>query len=142
MQQGGNPLSLICPTAMYLKYYFFCFMSVHKQRNSCYILMASINRSKIFWTPTMSFQQKKVSLNINSILTKTKTNPKKKQKKQKKTKTKTKKMLASIQGKSEDTYGNSKWGLLIRTNTLKLEHLIQMCSANVEDFQNSEKSNF
>ena len=90
----------------------------------------------------MSFQQKKVSLHINSILTKTKTNPKKKQKKQKKTKTKTKKMLASIQGKSEDTYGNSKWGLLIRTNSLKLEHLIQMCSANVEDFQNSEKSNF
>ena len=83
----------------------------------------------------MSFQQKKVSLHINSILTKTKTNPKKK-------KTKTKKMLASIQGKSEDTYGNSKWGLLIRTNSLKLEHLIQMCSANVEDFQNSEKSNF
>ena len=87
----------------------------------------------------MSFQQKKVSLHINSILTKTKTNPKKKQKKKK---TKTKKMLASIQGKSEDTYGNSKWGLLIRTNSLKLEHLIQMCSANVEDFQNSEKSNF
>ena len=98
----------------------------------------------------MSFQQKKVSLHINSILTKTKTNPKKKKKnknknkknKPKKTKTKTKKMLASIQGKSEDTYGNSKWGLLIRTNSLKLEHLIQMCSANVEDFQNSEKSNF
>ena len=96
----------------------------------------------------MSFPQKKVSLHINSILTKTKTNPKKtkknknKKNKPKKTKTKTKKMLASIQGKSEDTYGNSKWGLLIRTNSLKLEHLIQMCSANVEDFQNSEKSNF
>ena len=51
-------------------------------------------------------------------------------------------MLASIQGKSEDTYGNSKWGLLIRTNSLKLDNLTQMCSANVEDFQNSEMSNF
>ena len=51
-------------------------------------------------------------------------------------------MLASIQGKSEDTCGNSKWGLLIRTNSLKLDNLTQMCSANVEDFQNSEMSNF
>ena len=51
-------------------------------------------------------------------------------------------MLASIQGKSEDTCGNNKWGLLIRTNSLKLDNLIQMRSANVEDFQNSEKSNF
>ena len=51
-------------------------------------------------------------------------------------------MLASIQGKIEDTCGNSKWGLLRRTNSLKLDNLIQMCSANVEDLQNSEKSNF
>ena len=84
----------------------------------------------------MSFPQKKVSLHINSILTKTKT---KKQKKKKKTKTKTKtnektknkKMLTSIQGKSEDTCGSSKWGLLRRTNCLKLDNFIQMCSANV-----------
>ena len=83
----------------------------------------------------MSFPQKKVSLHINSILTK-------KNKKKIKTKQKNKKMLASIQGKSEDTCGNSKWGLLRRTNSLKLDNLIQMCSANVEDLQNSEKSNF
>ena len=73
----------------------------------------------------MSFQQKKVSPHINSILTKME--KKKKEKKNKnKTKTKTKKILASIQGKSEDTCGNSKWGLLIRTNSLKLDNLIQM----------------
>ena len=83
----------------------------------------------------MSFPHKKVSLHINSILTK-------KNKKKIKTKQKNKKMLASIQGKSEDTCGNSKWGLLRRTNCLKLDNLIQMCSANVEDRQNSEKSNF
>ena len=65
-----------------------------------------------------------------------------KQNKNKQKKQKTKKMLASIQGKSEDTCGNSKWGLLRRTNSLKLDNLIQMCSANVEDLQNSEKSNF
>ena len=82
----------------------------------------------------MSFPQKKVSLHINSKLTKTKT---KKQKKKTKTKTKTnektknKKMLTSIQGKSEDTCGSSKWGLLRRTNCLKLDNFIQMCSANV-----------
>ena len=86
----------------------------------------------------MSFPQKKVSLHINSILTKTKKNKKKKKKKKKtKTKTKTnentknKKMLTSIQGKSEDTCGSSKWGLLRRTNCLKLDNFIQMCSANV-----------
>ena len=84
----------------------------------------------------MSFPQKKVSLHINSILTK------KNKKKKIKTKQKNKKMLASIQGKIEDTCGNSKWGLLRRTNSLKLDNLIQMCSANVEDLQNSEKSNF
>ena len=83
----------------------------------------------------MSFPQKKVSLHINSILTK-------KNKKKIKTKQNNKKMLASIQGKSEDTCGSSKWGLLRRTNSLKLDNLIQMCSANVEDLQNSEKSNF
>ena len=82
----------------------------------------------------MSFPQKKVSLHINSILI-----GKKKKKKNKKT---NKKMLASIQGKGEDTCGNSKWGLLRRTNSLKLDNLIQMCSANEEDLQNSEKSNF
>ena len=93
----------------------------------------------------MSFPQKKVSLHINSILTKKnkKQKTKKKNKKAKTNdKTKNKKMLASIQGKSEDTCGNSKWGLLRRTNCLKLDNLIQMCSANVEDQQNSEKSNF
>ena len=84
----------------------------------------------------MSFPQKKVSLHINSILTKTKKNKKKKKTKTK-TKTKTnektknKKMLTSIQGKSEDTCGSSKWGLLRRTNCLKLDNFIQMCSANV-----------
>ena len=62
--------------------------------------------------------------------------------KQNKNTKKKKKCLASIQGKSEDTCGNSKWGLLIRTNSLKLDNLTQMCSANVEDFQNSEMSNF
>ena len=40
-------------------------------------------------------------------------------------------MLTSIQGKSEDTCGSSKWGLLRRTNCLKLDNFIQMCSANV-----------
>ena len=95
----------------------------------------------------MSFPQKKVSLHINSILTKTKTKKQKKKNKNKnknKTnkKTKYKKTLASIQGKSEDTCGNSKWGLLRGTNSLKLDNLIQMCSAKVEDLQNSEKSNF
>ena len=72
------------------------------------------------------------------------TNKQAKYKKQNKTKIqkKKKKCLASIQGKSEDTCGNSKWGLLIRTNSLKLDNLTQMCSANVEDFQNSEMSNF
>ena len=92
----------------------------------------------------MSFPQKKVSLHINSILTKTKKKQKNKKnknknknKKTKKTKTKTnektknKKMLTSIQGKSEDTCGSSKWGLLRRTNCLKLDNFIQMCSANV-----------
>ena len=73
----------------------------------------------------MLFPRKKVSLHINSILTKME-----KKKKKKKTKTKQKqrqkKILASIQGKSEDTCGNSKWGLLIRTNSLKLDNLIQM----------------
>ena len=72
----------------------------------------------------MSFPQKKVSLHINSILTETKIN------------------LAYIQNKSEDTCDNSKWGFLKRTNSLKLDNLTQMCSANVEDFQNSEMSNF
>ena len=100
----------------------------------------------------MLFPQKKVSLHINSILAikknnkskiKTKTKKKKKKKKTKTNKTtKYKKTLASIQGKSEDTCGNSKWGLLRRTNSLKLDNLIQMCGANVEDLQNSEKSNF
>ena len=83
----------------------------------------------------MSFPQKKVSLHINSILTKTKKKTKKQKKKKKKTKTnektKNKKMLTSIQGKSEDTCGSSKWGLLRRTNCLKLDNFIQMCSANV-----------
>ena len=83
----------------------------------------------------MSFPQKKVSLHINSILTKTKTKKQKKKKKKTKTKTnektKNKKMLTSIQGKSEDTCGSSKWGLLRRTNCLKLDNFIQMCSANV-----------
>ena len=51
-------------------------------------------------------------------------------------------MLSSIQSKSEDTCGNSKWGLLRRTNSLKLDNHMQMCSANEEDLQNSEKSNF
>ena len=74
----------------------------------------------------MSFSRKKVSLHINSILTETKR----------------KRMLASIQSKSEDTCDNSKWGLLRRTNSPKLDNLIQMCSANEEDLQNSEKSNF
>ena len=74
----------------------------------------------------MSFPQKKVSLHINSILIEKKK----------------KKLLASIQGKSEDTCGNSKWGLLRRTNSLKLDNLIQICSDNVEDLQNNEKSNF
>ena len=96
----------------------------------------------------MLFPQKKVSLHINSILAikknnKSKIKTKTKKQKQKQTKkTKYKKTLASIQGKSEDTCGNSKWGLLRGTNSLKLDNLIQMCSAKVEDLQNSEKSNF
>ena len=74
----------------------------------------------------MSFPRKKISLHINSILIETKK----------------KKMLASIQSTSEDTCDNSKWGLLRRTNSLKLDNHMQMCSANEEDLQNSEKSNF
>ena len=51
-------------------------------------------------------------------------------------------MLSSIQSKNEDTCNNSKWGLLRKTNSIKLDNLIPMCSANEEDLQNSEKRNF
>ena len=108
-----------------------------------------LKQPKALLQPHLEKKNNKKTQKNTKIKTKIKQN-KTKQKNKNKTKTKTKtknkkkkkKMLASIQGKSEDTCGNSKWGLLRRTNSLKLDNLIQMCSANVEGRQNSEKSNF
>ena len=56
---------------------------------------------------------------------------------------KQKKKIACFYSKQEwRTCDNSKWGLLRRTSSLKLDNLIQMCITNEEELQNSEKSNF